>query len=80
MTKNGKKGLGAIFGGSFLKLRVEMPFHGLEMKNIHKKLVKTHVYRKLKISVFSIAPARLKNHCFLCVYLCVCLGRNHNLS
>ena len=58
MTKNGKKGLGAIFGGSFLKLRVEMPFHGLEMKNIHKKLVKTHVYRKLKASVFEIKEAQ----------------------
>ena len=35
-----------------------MPFHGLEMKNIHKKLVKTHVYRKLKISVFEIKEAQ----------------------
>ena len=58
MTKNGKKGLGAIFGGSFLKLREEMHFHGLEMKKIHKKLVKTHVYRKLKISVFEIKEAQ----------------------
>ena len=58
MTKNGKKGLGAIFGGRFLKLRVKMPFHGLEMKNIHKKLVKTHVYSKLKVPVFEIKEAQ----------------------
>ena len=58
MAENGKKGLGAIFGGSFLKLRVETPFHGLEMKNIHKKLVKTHVYSKLKVSVFEIKEAQ----------------------
>ena len=58
MTKNGKKGLGAIFGGSFLKLREETPFHGLELKNIHKKLVKTHVYRKLKVTVFEIKEAQ----------------------
>ena len=58
MAENGKKGLGAIFGDSFLKLRAEKPFHGLEMKNIHKKLVKTHVYRKLKVSVFKIKEAQ----------------------
>ena len=58
MAENGKKGLGAIFGDIFLKLRAEKPFHGLEMKNIHKKLVKTHVYRKLKVSVFEIKEAQ----------------------
>ena len=58
MAENDKKGLGAIFRGSFLKLRAEKPFHGLEMKNIHKKLVKTHVYRKLKVSVFEIKEAQ----------------------
>ena len=58
MAENGKKGLGAIFGDSFLKLRAEKPFHSLEMKNICKKLVKTHVYRKLKVSVFEIKEAQ----------------------
>ena len=63
MAENGKKGLGAISGDSFLKLRAEKPFHGLEMKNIHKKTCKNS-YRKLKVSVFEIkeaqnGPARL---------------------